>query len=72
MSLLRRLGHIDPASLGSYRAAGGSRCSGALLRWDRGVIREVRDAKLIGRGGAAFPTHVKWDAVGRTRSARTT
>ena len=30
-----------------------------------GVIREVRDAKLLGRGGAAFPTGVKWEAVAR-------
>ena len=26
-------------------------------------IREVKDAKLLGRGGAAFPTGVKWEAV---------
>jgi NADH-quinone oxidoreductase subunit F len=64
VSLLRRLGHVDPASLGSYRAAGGYQ----MLRvatdlGPQGVIREVRDAKLMGRGGAAFPTHIKWDAV---------
>ena len=29
----------------------------------QGVIREVRDAKLMGPGGAAFPTHIKRDAV---------
>src|SRR5262249_53311330 len=28
-----------------------------------GVIRERKDAKLLGRGGAAFPTAVKWEAV---------
>ena len=34
--------------------------------WDRkAVIREVTDAKLMGRGGAAFPTGRKWDAVAR-------
>ena len=27
------------------------------------MIRELKDAKLLGRGGAAFPTAVKWDAV---------
>jgi NADH-quinone oxidoreductase subunit F len=30
-----------------------------------GVIREVSDSKLMGRGGAAFPTGRKWDAVAR-------
>ena len=30
-----------------------------------GVIREVSDAGLVGRGGAAFPTGRKWDAVAR-------
>jgi NADH-quinone oxidoreductase subunit F len=35
----------------------------AIALGPQGVIREVRDAKLMGRGGAAFPTHIKWDAV---------
>jgi len=64
VSLLRRLGHIDPSSLGSYRAAGGyEMLRRAVALGRQGVIREVRDAKLMGRGGAAFPTHIKWDAV---------
>jgi NADH-quinone oxidoreductase subunit F len=64
VSLLRRLGHIDPSSLGSYRAAGGyEMLRRAIALGSQGVIREVRDAKLMGRGGAAFPTHIKWDAV---------
>jgi NADH-quinone oxidoreductase subunit F len=64
VSLLRRLGHVDPASLGSYRAAGGYQMlRRAIDLGPQGVIREVRDAKLMGRGGAAFPTHIKWDAV---------
>jgi NADH-quinone oxidoreductase subunit F len=29
------------------------------------VIREVTESKLMGRGGAAFPTGRKWDAVAR-------
>jgi NADH-quinone oxidoreductase subunit F len=62
--LLRRVGLIDPVSLGSYRAAGGY----AMLRravelGPQGVVREVRDAKLLGRGGAAFPTAIKWEGV---------
>ena len=62
--LLRRVGHIDPASLGSYRAAGGyEMLRRAMALGPQGVIREVREAKLLGRGGAAFPTAVKWEAV---------
>jgi len=65
VSLLRRIGRVDPASLGSYRAAGGyEMLRRALHLGPQGVIREIRDAKLMGRGGAAFPTHIKWNAVG--------
>ena len=65
--LLQRVGVIDPESLDSYRAAGGY---GALRRalelGPEDVIREVTEAKLLGRGGAAFPTGRKWDAVARS------
>ena len=35
----------------------------AVALGPQGVLREVKDAKLLGRGGAAFPTAVKWEAV---------
>jgi NADH-quinone oxidoreductase subunit F len=64
-SLLRRVGQVDPASLGSYRAAGGyEMLRRAVGLGPQGVLREIKDAKLLGRGGAAFPTAVKWEAVG--------
>ena len=66
LRLLRRIGHIDPASLDDYRAAGGySALRRAFDLGPSGVIREVLDSKLVGRGGAAFPTGRKWDAVAR-------
>ena len=64
VSLLRRVGRVDPASLGSYRAAGGYQMlRRAFGLGPQGVVREVRDAKLMGRGGAAFPTAIKWEGV---------
>ena len=65
LRLLRRIGQIDPESLGSYRAAGGyEMLRRAISLGPQGVLREVKDARLLGRGGAAFPTAVKWEAVG--------
>ncbi len=66
LRLLRRVGVADPESLDDYRAHGGY---DALRRafdiGPDGVLREVLDSKLMGRGGAAFPTGRKWDAVAR-------
>ncbi len=62
--LLRRVGRLDPDSLDSYRAVGGyDMLRRAVTLGPQGVIRELKDAKLLGRGGAAFPTGVKWEAV---------
>jgi NADH-quinone oxidoreductase subunit F len=64
LRLLRRVGQVDPGSLDSYRAAGGyEMLRRAVAAGPLGVIRELKDAKLLGRGGAAFPTAVKWEAV---------
>jgi NADH-quinone oxidoreductase subunit F len=64
--LLRRVGIVDPTSLDSYIRAGGySALRRALELGPEGVIREVTDARLLGRGGAAFPTGRKWDAVAK-------
>ncbi|HYX85337.1 MAG TPA: NAD(P)H-dependent oxidoreductase subunit E [Gaiellales bacterium] len=66
LRLLRRIGKVDPESLDSYRAHGGyAALRAAFDLGPGGVIREVTDSKLLGRGGAAFPTGRKWDAVAR-------
>ena len=57
---------MDPASLDAYRAAGGYEAlRRALELGPAGVIAELKAAKLLGRGGAAFPTGAKWEAVAR-------
>ena len=64
--LLRRVGVVDPEGIDSYVQAGGyTALRRALELGPEGVIREVTDAKLLGRGGAAFPTGRKWDAVAK-------
>jgi NADH-quinone oxidoreductase subunit F len=64
--LLRRIGSIDPESIDSYRNQGGyTALRQAIELGPEGVIREVTEAKLLGRGGAAFPTGRKWDSVSR-------
>jgi NADH-quinone oxidoreductase subunit F len=66
LRLLRRVGRVDPASLEEYRAHGGyAALRRAVELGPEGVLREVKDSKLVGRGGAAFPTGVKWEAVAR-------
>ncbi len=66
LRLLRRVNVVDPTSLDSYRAHGGyAALRRAIELGPEGVIREVNDSKLLGRGGAAFPTGRKWDAVAR-------
>ncbi|MBZ6257747.1 NAD(P)H-dependent oxidoreductase subunit E [Streptomyces olivaceus] len=62
--LLRRIGTTDPTSLDDYRAHGGyTALRRAFALGPAGVIREVTDAGLVGRGGAAFPTGRKWQAT---------
>ena len=64
LRLLARVGAVDPTSLDDYRAHGGYRAlTNAMAMGAEATIREVTDAKLVGRGGAAFPTGRKWAAV---------
>ncbi len=62
--LLARVGRVDPSSLAAYRDSGGYRALRKALRMGpAAVIEQVTASKLVGRGGAAFPTGRKWAAV---------
>ncbi len=64
LRLLSRIGVVDPASLDDYRAHRGYRAlERALEIGPEAVVAEVSISKLVGRGGAAFPTGRKWAAV---------
>ncbi len=65
LRLLRRIAaDVDPESLDAYRAHGGyAALRRAFELGPEGVLREVVDSRLLGRGGAAFPTGLKWEAV---------
>jgi NADH-quinone oxidoreductase subunit F len=61
MNILDRIGKVDASSLDSYREYGGyAALEQALEMGADDVIYEVTASGLRGRGGAAFPTGVKW------------
>jgi len=67
LRLLRRIADgLDPESLDAYRAHGGYAALDRALELGRdGVLHAVAESHLLGRGGAAFPTATKWEAVAR-------
>ena len=66
-----RVGVIDPLSLDDYLAHDGYRgLEQALQLEPSAVVAAVTDSGLRGRGGAAFPTGVKWKTVLNTPSTQ--
>lgn len=64
-----RCGIVDPASFADYLAHGGYKgLSRALAATPESIVETVRKSGLRGRGGAGFPTGVKWDTVAKTKA----
>jgi formate dehydrogenase iron-sulfur subunit len=59
-----RVGIIEPTSLEAYEAHAGYRgLRRALALEPAAIVEEVTESGLRGRGGAAFPTGIKWKTV---------
>lgn len=64
LRVMARVGKVDPSSFDSYLGDGGySALETALSMGAEAVIAEVKKSKIRGRGGAAFPMGIKWEAV---------
>ncbi len=64
-----RVGVIDPLSLSDYRAHGGlAGLHKALAMTGAEIVEAVRASGLRGRGGAGFPTGIKWKTVHDARA----
>jgi len=66
-----RCGIVDPLSIADYRAQGGWRgLEKALALAPEAIVEEVVQSGLRGRGGAGFPTGIKWRTVLQAGGAR--
>jgi formate dehydrogenase iron-sulfur subunit len=62
-----RCGIVDPRSLQDYHAhGGGNGLAKALSLGPDAIVEEVVQSGLRGRGGAGFPTGIKWRTVAQT------
>jgi NADH-quinone oxidoreductase subunit F len=61
--ILAQCGHIDPESIEDYQRIGGyDALRKALEKSPEEIIQIVKASRLRGRGGAGFPTGIKWES----------
>lgn len=62
-------GQIDPLDLEEYRSKGGfealARCLGKMSQEE--IINQIKSSGLRGRGGAGYPSGLKWEIVQRSQ-----
>ena len=67
--VLQNCGRIDPLSIEDYEASGGYQAlRKALTLSPQEIINEVKISGLRGRGGAGFPTGLKWSFAASAKS----
>ena len=62
--LLKGAGKIDPVSVKDYEEIGGYKAIKNVMKMsDDDIVKTLLDAKLLGRGGAAYPAGRKWQQL---------
>ena len=68
--VLRNCGFIDPENIDEYIAREGYMALGKVISemTPQQVIQEIKDSGQRGRGGAGFPTGLKWEIASKNKS----
>ncbi len=71
-NVLALSGRIDPESIDDYLAAGGYTAVLKALTAMRptDIIRQIQESGLRGRGGAGYPTGLKWSTVAKAEGTK--